>query len=90
MIEYAAFLGMFVILMIISLFCIYKAFEGILEILQEFLAELHDERINGNVEEEKEQKHCCSGQITGRTELQRSNGRDAEKEESGKWQTKKS
>ena len=92
MFEYAAFLGTFVILMIISLFCIYNVFQGLLEMIREFLEEINDERINGNVnvEEEKDQKHCCSGQITGRAELQRSNGRDAEKEESGKWQTKKS
>lgn len=55
MFEYAAFLGTFVILMIISLFCIYNVFQGLLEMIREFLEEINDERINGNVEEEKEQ-----------------------------------
>lgn len=87
MIEYIALLAFYAVLMIIALFSIYYVFTQVMDLLHDLLDEIHDERITGYVEEEK---HDGSGQITGGTEFQRSNGSDAEKEEGGKWQTKKS
>ena len=64
------------------LYCIYKAFSVIIRELIEDVKE-------GKYEEETEEI-MRSGETAGRTELSGSNGRDAEKEESGKWQKKKS
>ena len=63
------------------LYCIYKAFSVIIRELIEDVKE-------GKYEEETEEI-MRSGETAGRTELSGSNGRDAEKEESGKWQKKK-
>ena len=79
MIEYAAFLGTFAVLMIVSLFCIYNVFQGILEMLREFLEEINDERIMGNEEETEE--ILRSGTPEGRTELSGSYEFDESKEE---------
>ena len=64
------------------LYCIYKAFSVI-------ICELIEDVKEGKYEEETEEI-MRSGETAGRTELSGSNGRDAEKEESGKWQKKKS
>lgn len=81
MIEYAAFLGTFVILMIVSLFCIYNVFQGILEMLREFLEEINDERIRGNEKETETEEILRSGTPEGRTELSGSYEFDESKEE---------
>ena len=78
MIEYAAFLGTFVILMIVSLFCIYNVFQGILEMLREFLEEINDERIMGNEEETEEIMR--SGETARGTEFSGSNEEYQKKE----------
>ena len=64
------------------LYCIYKAFSVIIRELIEDIKE-------GKYEEETEEI-MRSGETAGRTEFSGSNGRDAEKEEGGKWQKKKS
>ena len=64
------------------LYCIYKAFSVIIRELIEDVKE-------GKYEEETEEI-MRSGETAGRTEFSGSNERDAEKEESGKWQKKKS
>ena len=63
------------------LYCIYKAFSVIIRELIEDIKE-------GKYEEETEEI-MRSGETAGRTEFSGSNERDAEKEESGKWQKKK-
>ena len=78
MIEYAAFLGTFVVLMIVSLFCIYNVFQGILEMLREFLEEINDERIMGNEEETEEIMR--SGETARGTEFSGSNEEYQKKE----------
>ena len=89
MIEYIALLAFYAVLMIIALFSVYYVFTQVMDLLHDLLDEINDERVEGIGEEEKE-KHDGSGQITGGTEFSGSNGSDAEKEEGGKWQTKKS
>ena len=64
------------------LYCIYKAFSVIIRELIEDIKE-------GKYEEETEEI-MCSGETARGTEFSGSNERDAEKEESGKWQKKKS
>ena len=64
------------------LYCIYKAFSVIIRELIEDIKE-------GKYEEETEEI-MRSGETAGRTEFSGSNERDAEKEEGGKWQKKKS
>ena len=78
MIEYAAFLGTFVVLMIVSLFCIYNVFQGILEMLREFLEEINDERIMGNEKETEE--ILRSGETARGTEFSGSNEEYQKKE----------
>lgn len=63
------------------LYCIYKAFSVIIRELIEDVKE-------GKYEEETEEI-MCSGETERGTEFSGSNGRDAEKEEGGKWQKKK-
>ena len=82
-------MAMYAVLIVIALFSLYYVYQAFMELIRDLLEEIHDERIKGNVEEEKE-KHDGSGQITGRAELSGSNDSNAEKEEGGKWQTKKS
>ena len=79
MIEYIAILGMYVVLMIVALFCIYSVFNGIMEMIRDFLEELHDERIRGNEKETEE--ILRSGTPEGRTELSGSYEFDESKEE---------
>lgn len=64
------------------LYCIYKAFSVIIRELIEDIKE-------GKYEEETEEI-MCSGETARGTEFSGSNERDAEKEEGGKWQKKKS
>lgn len=64
------------------LYCIYKAFSVIIRELIEDIKE-------GKYEEETEEI-MRSGETERGTEFSGSNGRDAEKEEGGKWQKKKS
>ena len=64
------------------LYCIYKAFSVIIRELIEDIKE-------GKYEEETEEI-MRSGETARGTEFSGSNGRDAEKEEGGKWQKKKS
>lgn len=89
MIELSALMAMYAVLIAIALFSLYYVYQALMELLHDLLEEIHDERIRGNVKEETE-KHDSSGQITGGAKLSGSYGSDAEKEEGGKWQTKKS
>ena len=82
MIEYIAILGMYVVLMIVALFCIYSVFNGIMEMIRDFLEELHDERIRGNEKETEE--ILRSGTPSGRTELSGSYEFDEGEEEKSK------
>ena len=88
MTEKAVFVSMllgYAIMMCVCLwvlFCIYKAFSVIIRELIEDIKE-------GKYEEETEEI-MRSGEAERGTEFSGSNERDAEKEESGKWQKKKS
>lgn len=64
------------------LYCIYKAFT---EIIHELIEDIKE----GKYEEETEEI-MRSGEAQRGTVLSGSNERDAEKEEGGKWQKKKS
>ena len=66
------------VLMIVSLFCIYNVFQGILEMLREFLEEINDERIMGNEEETEEIMR--SGETARGTEFSGSNEEYQKKE----------
>lgn len=88
MTEKAVFVSMllgYAIMMVVCLwvlYCIYKAFSVIIRELIEDIKE-------GKYEEETEEI-MRSGEAERGTEFSGSNGRDAEKEEGGKWQKKKS
>ena len=88
MTEKAVFVSMllgYAIMMVVCLwvlYCIYKAFSVIIRELIEDIKE-------GKYEEETEEI-MCSGETARGTEFSGSNERDAEKEEGGKWQKKKS
>ena len=64
------------------LYCIYKAFT---EIIHELIEDIKEGKY-----EEKTEEIMRSGETAGGTEFSGSDGRDAEKEEGGKWQKKKS
>ena len=88
MTEKAVFVSMllgYAIMMVVCLwvlYCIYKAFSVIIRELIEDVKE-------GKYEEETEEI-MRSGETARGTEFSGSNERDAEKEEGGKWQKKKS
>ena len=88
MTKKAVFVSMllgYAIMMVVCLwvlYCIYKAFSVIIRELIEDIKE-------GKYEEETEEI-MRSGEAERGTEFSGSNGRDAEKEEGGKWQKKKS
>lgn len=80
------FYALMIALCVWMIFEIYKAIMDLFKALcDELVHEIYEE-----VDYEGKKEDGCSGEITGRTELSGSNGRDAEKEESGEWQTKKS
>lgn len=80
------FYALMIALCVWMIFEIYKAIMDLFKALcDELVHEIYEE-----VDYEGKKEDGCSGEITGRTELSGSNGRDAEKEESGEWQKKKS
>lgn len=88
MTEKLVMIGMIVfyaIMMVICLWCLWCIYKAVLEIIRETIIDFEE----GKYEEETKEI-MRSGETEGRTEFSGSNGRDAEKEESGKWQTKKS
>lgn len=88
MTERFMFVGMIVfyaIMMVICLWCLWCIYKAVLEIIRETIIDFEE----GKYEEETEEI-MCSGETAGGTEFSGSNGRDAEKEEGGKWQKKKS
>ena len=88
MTEKAMMVGMIVlyaILIIICLFSLYQIYKMLMAIVYELIDDAYEE---GKHEGEKEE-NGGSGTLTRGTELQRSNGRDAEKEEGEQWQKKK-
>ena len=89
MTEKAMMVGMivfYVVLIFICVWMIYRIYNAVLDLIRELL--IGDDK-EGKYEEETEEI-MCSGTLTRGTELQRSNGRDAEKEEGEQWQKKKS
>lgn len=88
MTEKAMMVGMivfYVILIFICVWMIYWIYNAVLDLIRELL--IGDDK-EGKYEEETEE-NGGSGTLTRGTELQRSNGRDAEKEEGEQWQKKK-
>ena len=90
MTEKLVMIGMiafYAIMMVICLWCLWCIYKAVLEIIRETIIDFEEGKYEG--EEEKEE-NGGSGTLTRGTELQRSNGRDAEKEEGEQWQKKKS
>lgn len=75
------------VLMVICLWSLYEIYKSITELVRDMIEAYEEGKNEG--EEEKEE-NGGSGTLTRGTELQRSNGRDAEKEEGEQWQKKKS
>lgn len=75
------------VLMVICLWSLYEIYKSIIELVREMINAYGEEDHEG--EEEKEE-NSGSGTLTRGAEFQRSNGRDAEKEEGEQWQKKKS
>lgn len=87
-IAFLVFYALLIALCIWMIFEIYKAIMDLFKALcDELVHEIYEEVDYAGKEEKKD---GCSGETAGRTELSGSNGRDAEKEESGIWQKKKS
>ena len=74
------------VLMVICLWSLYEIYKSIIELVREMINAYGEENNEG--EEEKEEIGG-SGTLTRGAELQRSNGRDTEKEEGEQWQKKK-
>ena len=88
MTEKAMMVGMivfYVVLIFICVWMIYRIYNAVLDLIRELL--IGDDK-EGKYEETEE--NGGSGTLTRGTVLSGSNGRDAKKEESGKWQKKKS
>lgn len=75
------------VLMVICLWSLYEIYKSITELVRDMIEAYEEGKNEG--EEEKEE-NGGSGTLTRGTELQRSNGRNAEKEEGEQWQKKKS
>ena len=93
MTEQAVKIALLVFYALLIALCVWMIFEIYKAIMDLFKA-LCDELVHEIYEEvdyagKEEKEDGCSGEITGRTELSGSNGRDAEEEESGKWRKKK-
>ena len=89
MTEKAMMVGMivfYVILIFICVWMIYWIYNAVLDLIRELL--IGDDK-EGKYEEETEE-NGGSGTLTRGTELSGSDGGNAQKEEEGKWQTKKS
>lgn len=74
------------VLLVICLWSLYEIYKSIIELVREMINAYGEENNEG--EEEKEEIGG-SGTLARGAELQRSNGRDAEKEEGEQWQKKK-
>lgn len=74
------------VLMVICLWSLYEIYKSITELVRDMIEAYEEGKNEG--EEEKEE-NGGSGTLTRGAELQRSNGRDAEKEEGEQWQKKK-
>lgn len=75
------------VLLVICLWSLYEIYKSITELVRDMIEAYEEGKNEG--EEEKEE-NGGSGTLTRGTELQRSNGRDAEEEEGEQWQKKKS
>ena len=87
MTERFMFVGMIVfyaIMMVICLWCLWCIYKAVLEIIRETIIDFEEGKY-----EEKTEEIMRSGETARGTEFSGSNERDAEKEESGKWQKKK-
>ena len=88
MTERFMFVGMIVfyaIMMVICLWCLWCIYKAVLEIIRETIIDFEEGKY-----EEKTEEIMRSGETERGTVLSGSDGRDAEKEESGEWQKKKS
>lgn len=88
MTEKLVMIGMiafYAIMMVICLWCLWCIYKAVLEIIRETIIDFEEGKY-----EEKTEEIMRSGETARGTELSGSNGRDAEKEEGGKWQKKKS
>lgn len=89
MTEKLVMIGMIVfyaIMMVICLWCLWCIYKAVLEIIRETIIDFEEGKYEGEKETEEIMR---SGETARGTEFSGSNERDAEKEESGKWQKKK-
>lgn len=88
MTEKLVMIGMiafYAIMMVICLWCLWCIYKAVLEIIRETIIDFEEGKY-----EEKTEEIMRSGETARGTVLSGSDERDAEKEESGKWQKKKS
>lgn len=76
--------ALYVVLMGICLWCLWCIYNAFMEIIREVLFDFEEGKY-----EEKTEEIMRSGETERGTVLSGSDGRDAEKEESGEWQKKK-
>ena len=76
--------ALYVVLMLICLWCLWCIYNAFMEIIREVLFDFEEGKY-----EEKTKEIMRSGETERGTVLSGSDGRDAEKEESGEWQKKK-
>lgn len=76
--------ALYVVLMGICLWCLWCIYNAFMEIIREVLFDFEEGKY-----EEKTKEIMRSGETERGTVLSGSDGRDAEKEESGEWQSKK-
>ena len=79
-------IALYVVLMGICLWCLWCIYKAFMEIIREVLFDFEEGK--GKYEKETEEI-MRSGETERGTVLSGSDGRDAEKEESGEWQKKK-
>lgn len=87
MTEKLVMIGMiafYAIMMVICLWCLWCIYKAVLEIIRETIIDFEEGKY-----EEKTEEIMRSGETAGGTEFSGSNGRNAEKEESGKCTQKK-
>ena len=77
-------IALYAVLMSVCLWCLWCIYKAFMEIIREVLFDFEEGKY-----EEKTEEIMRSGETERGTVLSGSNGRDAEKEESGEWQKKK-
>lgn len=88
MTEKLVMIGMiafYAIMMVICLWCLWCIYKAVLEIIRETIIDFEEGKY-----EDKTEEIMCSGETERGTVLSGSDVGNAEKEESGEWQKKKS